>query len=127
MCNWLQRVNIISVSFISYVQQGNVSALTAHFESTSACPEAVMMCVHIHYVSFVTLLLIIWKFSFRSSPLPDTSGFIEKSNMGITVHMNVLLPIDMWDFDQKKSEVFVCFGHQKLGDWKPVKKLNIIR
>ena len=79
------------------------------------------------YIMYDFLCIIAYNFFFRSSPLPDTSGFIEKSHMGMTVHMNVLLPIDVWDFDQKKSDVFVCFGHQKLGYWEPVKKLDVIR
>ena len=66
-------------------------------------------------------------FFYRSSPRPDTSGFIENSHMGMTVHMHVLLPIAMWGFDKKKSEVFVCFGHEKLGYWEPVKELDFIR
>ena len=120
-------INTISASFIFYVQQGNVPALTAQFESdTTSWPETVVMCVHVCTLCIISCVLLLIIFS-RSSPLPDNSGFIENSHMGMTVHMNVLLPIDMWDFDQKKSEVFVCFGHKKLGQWDPVKKLDFIR
>ena len=72
-------------------------------------------------------MFIILTFSFRSSPPPDTSGFIEDPHKGLTLHMNVIVPVDLWNFNTEKSEVFLCFGHPKLGKWKPIKKLNSIR
>ena len=83
--------------------------------------------VDLKWVPFATLLFIIWRFSFRPSPPPDTSGFIEDPQKGLTLRMNVLVPVDMWNFNMEKSEVFLCFGHPKLGKWNPIMKLNFMR
>ena len=36
----------------------------------------------------------------------------------IAVTFYVLLPVSLWEFDDKSDEVYIRFGSDKLGDWQ---------
>lgn len=65
-------------------------------------------------------------YSFRPPPPPpiDTSGIFAPKHLGMEVTLHVFLPVDLWDYEKQKTEVRVCFGHPRMGDWQPVTVLK---
>ena len=62
----------------------------------------------------------------RVSATPEfsTSGFCAETHMGMTVTFHVLLPVNLWDYGKRKSQVCVCLGHERLGAWKKVYEMT---
>ena len=55
----------------------------------------------------------------------DVSGIHAEKNW-IAVNMHVFLPVDLWQYDKHQSQVCVCFGHRRMGDWKPAAVLDCV-
>ena len=75
-----------------------------------------------------TAIFAFFKMLFRqpSTPPIDVSGIYAQKHLGIEVTFHVLLPVELWEYDMQKSQVYVCFGHLKMGKWQPVTVLKCV-
>ena len=74
-----------------------------------------MLCMYAYVLTYFCNI-----YPIRPPATPDfgMSGFCAETHLGMTVIFHVLLQVDLWDYEKRKSRVCICIGRERLGDWR---------
>ena len=48
----------------------------------------------------------------------DLSGIFVEESCAMKIHMHILLPVKLWNYNEQTTQVCIIFGHPNMGQWK---------